>query len=590
MRRLLLLLVVMGVVWAAGATPALAQGAGMPDYPAIEQPGWGGPGYYLSWVKILACWGVFLGWVWTTDWVSRDAQAMKLDYLRWNPIVVGVFLLAMVLVWLGIPYFWLAFPLLLAAYAGPLTAYVIYRNKKVLPHQMVMTRDHLRHWFSARAAIFGVKVEAEKKAAYEKGTTLAVEPRGGTEQEGQSRLIAARQHQPGFNIARKTLADGLDRRADTMVLDYTQQAVGVRYQIDGVWHNGEPVPREEGDPSLEALKMLCGLKADDRQGKQEGAFAAVYKAVKHEAAFASQGTKTGERVVVKFELKQTLLKTLDDLGMRPKVQEALKEVLSREKGFVLLSAMPAAGLRTTTTVVLRSLDRLMREFMAIEDGAGRYEEVENIPVTTYNAAEGQSPATVLIKVIRLEPQVIVVRDLVNAETVAALCDDISEEDRVVVSTIRAKDCAEALLRVLAMGEETRPFVEQVTGVLNQRLIRKLCDKCKQAYQPTPQVLQQLRIPAGRVQAFYRTPQPTEENPNPEPCDDCNGIGFKGRTALLEFWTIGENVRNVLATSPKLDLLRQAARKDGMRTLQEEGVLLVAKGVTSLPELMRVLKL
>jgi len=468
-------------------------------------------------------------------------------------------------------------------------AYILVRNSKVQPHQRVMTRDHLRHWFSERASLFGVKVEAEKRAVYEKGTALTVEPRGGTDQQRQARLIAARQHQPGFNIARKALADGLDRRADTIVLDYTQQAIGVRYEIDGVWHNSEPMSREEGDPALESLKMLCGLKAEDRQSKQEGVFAAVYNNLTREAAFASQGTKTGERVVVKFEVKQTRFKTLDDLGMRPKMQEALKEALLREKGFVLLSAMPAAGLRTATTVVLRSQDRLMREFMGVEDEKNRYEEIENVPITTYNGAEGQSPATVLIKVIRMDPQVIVVRDLVNAETVAQLCEDMVEEKRVVICTIRAKDSAEAMLRVLALGEEARPFSERVTAVLNQRLIRKLCEKCKQAYQPTPQVLQQLRIPAGRVQAFYRPPQPTAENPNPEPCQECGGIGYKGRTAILELVVVGDTVRKVLTTTPKLDLLRQAARKDGMRSLQEEGILLVAKGVTALPELMRVLK-
>jgi len=128
------------------------------------------------------------------------------------------------------------------------------------------------------------------------------------------------------------------------------------------------------------------------------------------------------------------------------------------------------------------------------------------------------------------------------------------------------------------------WAKAVTGVLNQRLVRKLCDHCKEAYAPTPQVLQQLGIPEGRIQAFYRPPQQPEEV-----CPECGGIGYKGRTALFELLLVDDTVRKVLATSPKIDLLRQAARKAGMRSLQEEGVLLVAKGVTSLPELMRVMK-
>jgi len=120
------------------------------------------------------------------------------------------------------------------------------------------------------------------------------------------------------------------------------------------------------------------------------------------------------------------------------------------------------------------------------------------------------------------------------------------------------------------------------------LIRKLCEDCKEPYAPAPQVLQQLGIPEGRVQAFYRPPQPNADE-HREPCEKCGGIGYYERTAIFELLTVGDAVRRVLTENPKLEPLRQAARKDGMKSLQEEGILLVAKGVTSLPELMRVLK-
>ncbi len=587
-RRLLVLLFLLAAVWAAGADAALAQGTSMPDY--TFRPGWTGPGYYLSWIKMLACWLVFLLWVGTTDWVSRDAVAHRLDYLRWNPIVFGTFMAAMVLVWIGLPYFWLAFPLLIAAHAGPLTAYILYRNKKVPPNEMVMTPDHLRHWFAAKMSVFGVKVEAEKKAAYEKGPPLLLEPRGGpTPPQEQARVIAARQH-PGFNVARHVLADALDRRASALLLDFTQQGVAVKYQIDGVWHNAEPLGREDGDPALEALKVLCGANPADRQSKQEGVFTAKYQKMAHPGRMVSQGTKTGERVVIQFEPEGVQFTTLTEIGMREKMQEQLKEVLLRDKGFVILSAMPGTGLKTTTWAVIKSQDRIMREFIAVEDEQNRYEEVENVPVETYNSANGESPDAILVKVFRKYPNVLVIRDLVNAETVKMLCDEVDSEDRVVISAVRAKDCAEALLRVLALKAPAEDFASCVTGVLNQRLIRKLCEKCKQAYQPTPQVLQQLGIPQGKVQVLYRTPQPTEENPHPEECEECGGIGYKGQTGLFEWWTIDDAVRQVLASSPNLQALRQAARKAGMRTMQEEGILMVAKGITSLPELSRVLKL
>ena len=133
------------------------------------------------------------------------------------------------------------------------------------------------------------------------------------------------------------------------------------------------------------------------------------------------------------------------------------------------------------------------------------------------------------------------------------------------------------------------MAKSISGVLNQRLIRKLCDSCKEAYPPPPQFSQQLGIPEGRVQAFYRPFQPNPQEPPKEPCQACGGIGYLGRTAIFELMVVGDDVRQALADDPRPETIRRAARKEGTKSLQEEGILLVAKGVTSLPELMRVLK-
>ncbi len=311
--------------------------------------------------------------------------------------------------------------------------------------------------------------------------------------------------------------------------------------------------------------------------------------VKYPATLASQGTKTGERVLVQFEIQAGHLKTLADLGMREKMQEQLTELLQRPKGFLLFSALPAGGLRTTIDVVLHGMDRFLREFAAVEDEGNRGREIENVPVTTYKAADGQSPADVLTKVFRTEPNVVLVRDLPDAETVSLICRELSDSDRLVMASIRAKDCAEALLRVLMLKAPPAEVAGAVSAVLCQRLVRKLCDRCKEAYAPAPQVLQQLGIPQGRVRAFYRPRQPKPDEGKKDICQECDGVGYKGQTAIFELLTLDETVGKVLSATPKLDLLRQAARKAGMKSLQEEGILLVARGVTLLPELMRVMK-
>jgi len=637
----LLLPTAAAVIVVLGAGDLFAQG--VERWPAVEiTRNFRGPGFYLSFLKILACWLLFLAWIMTTDWANRDGQLLRLNYTRWNSIIFGTFMGSFVLVWL-IPYFWLGFPLLLISYAAPLTAYLILRKKQaderlenegleslcrllaevagygifflgmiiILPIAFFVPLA-LAAGGSNRGAFklvvlvlapglmfllrFGPQLlidpleEKIQKLAYRgkadphtKGPPVLVFGRGGAdEREDNARTLMARQA-PGLRDARQILADGLEGRGSAIMLDFTQQAVAVRYMIDGVWINREPIEREKGDPALEALKALCGLDPQNRQGRQEGTFGAEHAESKYLGTVASQGTKMGERVLIQLEQQGIRLTTFDEIGMREKIQEQMKELLDSKKGLMLFSAMPAAGLRTTVDIALHNTDRLTREFMAVEEESNRFEEIENIPATTYNAAEGQSPVDVLPKMFRMDPNVVVIRDLVNAETVNLICEEM-EANRLFVSVVRAKDSAEALLRVLALGAAPGEFAKLPVGVISQRLVRKLCKECKEAYAPTPQVLGQLGIPEGRVKAFYRPPQQPEEV-----CEHCGGIGYHGRTAIFELLPVGDNVRKVLATAPKLDLLRQAARKDGMRSLQEEGILLVAKGVTSLPELMRVLK-
>ena len=186
---------------------------------------------------------------------------------------------------------------------------------------------------------------------------------------------------------------------------------------------------------------------------------------------------------------------------------------------------------------------------------------------------------------------IVVRDLVNAKTVKMICEEVAAEGRMAIGTVRAKDSVEALLRIYAIEKAPIPeFRDQVSAVLSQRLVRKLCDKCKEPYTPPPEVLKQLGLPANKVKAFYRPPTTKSgDEDKRDICRECGGVGYLGQTAIFELMVVDDLLRKTLAATPKLDVLRLASRKSGTVTLQEEGILMVVRGATSLPELMRVLK-
>jgi type II secretory ATPase GspE/PulE/Tfp pilus assembly ATPase PilB-like protein len=559
------------------AAPAWAQQA-WPNMP-LEPTGWRGPGFYLSWVKLAACWLVFLAWVRTTDWASTDAYQHKLPYVRWNAILFGSFLAAFGLVWL-LPSFWLGFPLLLMAYVGPLAAYVQFRNSELDPSQRVLTPDHFRFLLSQHLGKVGVQIAAEKPNPHEVGPVKLLARGGPSPADDNVRLMAARQTE-GYQPARQLLGAAHGRRATALMLDWGGEAVAVKHLVDGVWLDAAPLVVDDAQSAVDTLKVLAGLNPAQSRPREEGRFGLEFESEGYTAMLSSQVAASGRRVLVQWEGKPTRFADFEALGMRPKMQQQLLELMGREHGLVLFSAMPASGLRTTVDVALRSMDRMLRDFASLEDESRRYAEVENVPVTTYRGPEQAVEA--LTRLVRTEPQVLVARDLVSADVVRILARE-AITDRMVLGTIRSKDASEALLRVLAMKVPPAELAESVTAVLAQRLIRKLCEHCMEAYAPPAAVLQQLGIPPGRIAAFYRPPEQAEK-----PCKACGGVGYVGRTAIFELIVLDDNLRKLLRSGAKLEQLREAARQAGMPGLQEEGVLLVAKGTTSIPELVRVLK-
>jgi type II secretory ATPase GspE/PulE/Tfp pilus assembly ATPase PilB-like protein len=545
----------------------------------------------IAWWKLLLVWLVFVIWVKSGDWINRDTQIFDTGYGVWNPGIFFPFFAAILFftfpIIVGVSYFWLAFPLLLVCYLGAFVPYAITRNNAVALHEKVFTSDWFRYELATLLSKVGMKVDTERKADYEKGAPVDLLAIGSAdERTNQANLITARQS-PGYLLVKEMVAEMADRRADRTMLDYTQQTVLARQLVDGVWHNGRASDRESGDVMLAVMKVLANLDMTDRRKKQSGKFGAKYKDMAYVLPIVSQGVKTGERVVVDLMGgKRASFKTFDELGMRKKLAEQWADQLGRDRGLVIISGLPEGGITTTTDVTIMETDRLLRDFVSIEEEKHRERELENIDVTTYSAEKGETPTTILPALIRKYPNVYICRDFVEPAAAKMLLEEISEE-RLVITTAQAKDATETLLRMLQKQVPQREFAKTVTAVLCVRLIRKLCEGCKVAYEPTPDLAKKLGLPEGKVTALYRTPKPEEIE---KPCQTCGGIGYVGRTALFELLVADDQIRQILLKEPKLELLKKAAKAAGMRTFQEEGVLLIAKGVTSLAELQRVLKL
>ncbi len=555
-------------------------------YPATR-----GAGGYLALYKIGFVWFVFAAFVYLADWVNFDVQQLKLGTSKWNGIVVGTFLLGWLLLSL-IPWFWAAFPLYLACSLGPTVAYTFKRNKSVTDDEKVLTRNHVLQWAAPVLKRVGVKVPERDAGGGGANLPIEIFVKGGAN-EGENKANSMRLATiKGYHAAQQLLIDIRTRRAAAVVLDYSQASVAVQFQIDGVLNNAPAKTREGADPMLEVLKSAASLNPKERVQRQHGWFEIKHEKGKYTCKITSQGIPTGERVLVQVDDGFAQQAKLDNIGLRPKQQEDLKKALMEKEGLVLVAAPSGKGLSSLFVAAATGVDRFMRSAVGVENAKANEIHVENVPVTTYDAEAGQTPMTVLPGLARQYPDVYVVYDFVNGETLTMLCKEVTDEKRLVIGTIQAKEAAEAIVRALMLKVPTKNLAMALSACVSGRLVRKLCDSCKQAYTPNPELLKKLRVPPEKVTAFYQPPPPKApvqgEKPTP-PCSNCGGVGYLGRTGIFELVIVNNDVRQAIANKPSVETIRQAAQKAGMATMQEEAIALVVRGVTSLEEIMRALK-
>ncbi|MAR08869.1 MAG: hypothetical protein CL681_02700 [Blastopirellula sp.] len=437
---------------------------------------------------------------------------------------------------------------------------------------------------------------AEETPPHMLGPPVEFVAKGGSDSENQANLIQARQSM-GIVPAKEVLADAMWRRSNRILLDYTRESVAVRFEIDGVWHPLNPLDRERGDMMLAVLKKITNLNIADRRSKQTGQFAASLNATKITCNFTSQGTKTGERVVIELiPKKRPSISNFEKLGMRERLIEKFKELANQKPGLFVASAPPnRGGLSTTWQSMIGSTDRFMYDCLGIEEASHREAEIENVDVLTYDATQGESTMTLLEGIMLKQPDVLVIPEIADKASLDTVLELIQTENLRIFTSVRAKDSAEAILRLLMLKPDAKQFAEALQCVVNSRLIRKLCSACRQPYQPPPQLLQKLGIPAGKINVLYRQyqpPPPDPENPQqeePPPCQSCRGMGYRGQTAICEVVVPDDGLRQAIVKRPQLEALRQTAKQAGNHALQEEGILLVAQGVTSINELQRVMK-
>src|SRR6056297_2067934 len=440
------------------------------------------------------------------------------------------------------------------------------------------------------------KQATEELQPWQTVTPVALNVTSGDRNAQQALEIRGRQ-EPGHPVAAGQVAHALQARATHWLMDFNAQGVAMRYQVDGMWESIPPLPRDAGDAMLTVLKMLAGMNPSDRRNPQSGSLQTKVGKAKYKLTLQSQGVKGGERVMMRIEPLEVPFASLADLGMRDKMQETYKNHLNAEGGIVLISAPKGAGLTTTWQVSLESSDRFLRDFQAVEHQERPEPETINISPNFFGGSTGKSSSELLRSMILKEPDVFVLPEPLDEESLKMVLGQVEKNDKHVYTRIVAGDAVEAAVKWIARYRGVaKSIAEKLMVVTSQRLARRLCDECKVGFEPTPQMLQRLGIPPGRVGVMYKpfVPPPIEQQvdekgrPAPiPPCPQCGGRGYYGRIGIFELLEPGPKFRAALLKTQDVAKLRQIAKAEGHRGLQTEAIMTVARGLTSLEELKRV---
>jgi type II secretory ATPase GspE/PulE/Tfp pilus assembly ATPase PilB-like protein len=427
---------------------------------------------------------------------------------------------------------------------------------------------------------------------------------GANKQENEANAIQARQS-PGIIPTKMLIAQAVQRGASRILLDYTAQGVTVKLDVDGFWHDLPQMDRATGDVMLAVMKKMANLDPAERRERQVGDFSAVYRQKARNCHITSQGVPTGERAMLRVVDPKEEQLSLEEMGMRENIAGDFKHRVGRAMGevvpppplglYVFSAPANGGGLSSLWVAGLSATDRYMRDFIGLEEVTRREPEVENIEVVEYEESAGESANDLIPQQLRRQPDVFTVPLVADKQTLDTLCEMIESESMAIFTSVRAKSAAEALCKLHAAAGSKSMFLQSINLVINMRLVRKLCENCKVPFQPHPQVVQRLGLPPERVDVLYQEwqpppPDPDAKNQEPPPiCPECGGIGYRGRTGMFEVLIVDDNIRKAMAANPDAATIQQLAQNAGMKLIRDEGVLLLAQGITSIPELQRALQ-
>ena len=377
---------------------------------------------------------------------------------------------------------------------------------------------------------------------------------------------------PVIRLVNSALTKAIEIGASDVHLEAFERHARLRYRVDGVLRELAPPPREMYNAIISRIKILAKLNIAEKRLPQDGRIRMKVAGKEIDLRVSIIPMSHGEGVVMRILDRTAVMLDLEKLGFGQEFLVKFRHIINRPEGMLLVTGPTGSGKTTTLYAVLKEVLSPEVKIVTVEDPV-EY-SMEGVNQIQVNPQINLTFASGLRSILRHDPDIILIGEIRDRET-ASIAIQSALTGHLVFSTLHTNDSASAFTRLMDMGMEDYLISSCLIGVLAQRLVRKICGKCREAYIPQEDVRKTAGLKEG--EPLYRS----------KGCDDCNNTGFKGRKCIAEFLYVDEAIRRlVLAHKDSGEIMREAVKR-GTKTLYEDGLDSVRKGETTLDELLRV---
>lgn len=349
----------------------------------------------------------------------------------------------------------------------------------------------------------------------------------------------------------------------------------MRYRIDGVLYEMVPPPKYIAAALSSRIKVMADLDIAERRMPQDGRISLTVQGNPIDLRVSVLPTMFGESVVLRVLDRSQASFNLAELGLTPRDHELVRKLIRKPNGIIIVTGPTGCGKTTTLYSALNELNDIETKIITTEDPV-EY-DVDGLVQVQMKPDIGLTFARCLRSILRQDPDIILVGEIRDLET-AEIAAQASLTGHVVFTTLHTNDAPSSVARLLDLGVEPFLITATVEGIVAQRLVRRICTRCKTRYDPTETQLMELKLLPSDVQGkeFYYG----------KGCSKCNGTGYRGRVGLFEIMVFNDEIRDLIMNQGSTAVLREAAVKNGMRLLRENGLTAIYDGITTIDEVAK----